>query len=173
MIYVLAYPRFAPSCAAQIAAFRARHEPQRAKLVPPHITLVFGAADAHLEAIRALVESVSRQTQPFTMSFDAWTSAFDPFEKAHKLFLLCGAGRAAVTALHTRLYDGPHRETLDRAHPFRPHMTIATYDTRAEIDHVEIPFAGDLPFCADLQALELVHLGGGRLTHLKRVPFSQ
>ena len=42
MIYALAYPVFDPSTARAIDAFRTAHEPERARLVAPHVTLVFG-----------------------------------------------------------------------------------------------------------------------------------
>ena len=59
MIYVLAYPVFEPNSAERICAFRAEHEPERANLVPPHITLVFGAAKEHLQTISGLVDMAS------------------------------------------------------------------------------------------------------------------
>ena len=62
MIYVLAYPVFEPMSAERINAFRAKHEPDRAKLVPPHVTLVFGVADEHLKTVSTLVDSVSAKT---------------------------------------------------------------------------------------------------------------
>ncbi|MEM7720712.1 MAG: 2'-5' RNA ligase family protein [Pseudomonadota bacterium] len=173
MIYVLAYPRFEQSCAEHIADFRAIHEPQRAKLVPPHITLVFGSAEKHLEAISHLVEAVSSQTKSFAVSFDDWAVEFDPFEKKHKMFLLCKKGSDEATSLHNRLYEGIHRAELDTAHPFKPHMTIATYNKRAEIEQVDVSFAGELPISAKLRALELVRVVEGKLKVVRTTPFSQ
>ncbi|MEM1302645.1 MAG: 2'-5' RNA ligase family protein, partial [Pseudomonadota bacterium] len=112
VIYVLAYPVFDPETAERLHAFRVRHEPDRAKLVAPHITLVFGVADAHLGALSDLLDTVSAQAQPVQVIFDRYVIEFDPFEGKHKLFLLCGAGSQRITALHTGLYDGDHRSEL-------------------------------------------------------------
>ncbi len=171
MIYVLACPEFAPDAAARIDAFRAVHEPVRAALVPPHVTLVFGVGVGHLEDLAALAETVSRRTKPFQIEFDACEIAFDPFEKAHKLFALCGAGSETVTDLHRQLYDGPHRASLSPEHPFKPHMTLATQDMRARIERIDLSTLGALPIRAALKALTLVRLEGDRLETLKTVPF--
>ena len=171
VIYVLAYPVFEASCARRIADFRAKHERQRAELVPPHVTLVFGVVDEHLQAVAQLVETATSQTQEFNVSFDDYVIEFDPFEKKYKIFLLCGAGSSKMTTLHNQLYEGTHRAELSSAHPFRSHMTIATYERRADIEQVDISRIGELPINGELRALELVQLIDGKLTTLKTVPF--
>lgn len=171
MIYVLAYPSFAPSCAQQIAEFRARHEPLRAALVPPHITLVFGVAEAYLPGIADLVEIATQHRCALSVSFDSYVIEFDPFEKKHKIFLLCGAGREDLTSLHTQLYDGPHRACLSTAHPFQPHMTVASYDRREDAERVDVRHAIKLPIRAQIEALRIVRFAGGELTTLKTAPF--
>ena len=93
MIYVLANPVFDTSSAERIASFRAKHEPQRAKLVPPHITLVFGVANNNLQTVSGLVEVISQQFSAFPISFDRHVTEYDPFEKKYKILLLCCAGR--------------------------------------------------------------------------------
>lgn len=171
MIYVLAYPEFEPSCAARIDAFRAQHEPERARLVRPHITLVFGSAEAHLGAITDLVDDVACAVTPLTVTFDATAIEFDPFEKTHKIFLLCGQGHEALTVLHECLYGGPHRAELDPKHPFRPHMTIGSFARREEIEAVDMSDVA-LPMQARITGLEVVRFAHGRLTPLKTVTFT-
>lgn len=171
VIYVLAYPSFEPSSTKWIADFRAIHEPQRAKLVPPHVTLVFGVTETHLQAVGDLVEVASNQTRAFRVSFDRSTIEFDPFEKKYKIFLLCGDGSGKVTSLHNRLYEGAHRSQLGTARPFKPHMTLATYDTRVDLEQVEPSIAARLPINAELRSLEMVRFADGKLTPLKTVSF--
>lgn len=171
MIYVLAYPEFEPACANQICGFRAEHEPERAQLVQPHITLVFGVQIKHLQTITELAETISRKTHAFPITFNTHTIEFDPFEQKYKIFLLCGEGRCALSALHNQLYDGEHRAELSSKHPFRPHMTIATCDGRAEIERVSVAQAGTLPIYGKLCALEIVRLSDGELSKVKTVPF--
>lgn len=173
MIYVLAYPEFDPTCANRIHDFRAKHEPHRAKLVPPHLTLVFGVKSKHLQIITELADAVSCQTQAFQITFDDYSIEFDPFEQKHKILLLCGKGRRNVTALHNQLYDGGHRAEFSASHPFRPHMTVATCDTSAQIEQINVSDAGPLPFHATLKALEVVQLSNGALSTIKKLPFSR
>lgn len=170
MIYVLAYPIFEPKAAARIGVFRGKHEPERARLVPPHITLVFGVTDGHLKTVSDLLDKVSCQTKAFSVFFERSVIEFDPFEKKHKLFLLCGEGRETITDLHNRLYTGAHRSQLSFEQPFDPHMTLASYDEREEADQIDVSALGDLPIKAQLTALELVRLENGCLTALKTVP---
>ena len=170
MIYVLAYPRFAPRVAEQIDRFRASHEPVRAKLVPPHITLVFGSKDVHLPVISQLAATVSKETRAFSISFESHLVEYDPFEEAHKIFLLCGRGRDQLTSLHEQLYRGAHSADLSAAHPFQPHMTVASYEKQLEAEQVDVAHAINLPISADIQALEIVRFVDGTLTNLKTVP---
>ena len=171
MIYVLAYPEFDQICASRIHDFRAKYEPHRAKLVPPHLTLVFGVKSEHLPIISELAEAVSRQTPAFHITFDNHAIEFDPFEKKHKIFLLCGKGSSNVTALHNQLYDGEHRAEFSATQPFRPHMTVATCDTSAQIERINVSHVGPIPLHATLRALEVVQLSNGALSTIKTLPF--
>lgn len=103
MIYVLAYPAFAPHIADRINAFRTQHEPKRAKLVPPHITLVFGVADAYLQIVSDLLDVATGQVNAFPVGFGSSIIEFDSFEKKHKLFLLCDEGRERIAVLQAAL----------------------------------------------------------------------
>lgn len=171
MIYVLGYPDFEPSLAARIDAFRLTHEPERAALVPPHVTLMFALPDAHEAAVVAQAQEISAQTHAFPIAFDESEIAFDPFEKKHKIFLHCGNGGAEIIALHEHLYAGDLRVERAEGHPFRPHMTIATHDTRAGIERVDVSELGALPIHGTLRALEVVRFSEGKLSSIKRVPF--
>ncbi len=171
VIYVLGYPDFEPLLAERIAAFREKHEPRRAKLVPPHLTLVFGVKEEHLQAVAKRVEDVSRQTQVFSIAFDATTVDFDPFEQKYKIFLLCGEGCEQISALHNQLYEADYRRELVSSPPFRPHMTIATYDKNEDIMRVDVSEAGSLPIYGRLRGLEIVRFADGTLETLKTVPF--
>ena len=88
MIYVLAYPRFEERLAAMIARFRAAHEPERAELVPPHVTLVFGSDPANRESISAACHAVADRTPELDVEFGGFEVSYDPFERRHKLMLI-------------------------------------------------------------------------------------
>ena len=163
MIYVLAYPSFAPATATRIARFRRANEPTRANLVAPHITLVFGVADKHAPDMITRCRDLAANTRAFTVTFASAQRVYDQFEKTHKLFLICGAGADTLTKLHNGLYTGPLQEEMDPDHPFRPHMTVATKSTCDEIDRLDPGLLGPLPITAQVNALALVEVTRGTL----------
>jgi len=122
MHYVLCYPKLEADDLARIEAFRRAHEPARAKLVPAHITLVFGVASISAEALAGRVTAVVRDSAPFAFAFDGMeVSAHEGGD--HNLFLRVGEGKDRLSALHEALYEGLER---GREIEFTPHMTIAT-----------------------------------------------
>jgi 2'-5' RNA ligase len=173
MIFVLAYPEFEPYIAAKIDQFRTIHEPERAKMVRPHITLVFGLADDTRKDVERQCHVVSGQTPEFDIKFDSHETSYDPFESNHKLVLRCGDGGHIVSALHDGLYDGPHRSGLRSDHVYRPHMTVATCSDRSDIERVNIADIGRLPIAGKVRALDLVQLETGSLTNLMSLPLQR
>ena len=171
MIYVLAYPEFEPNSARQINHFRSRHEPERAKLVPPHVTLVFGLKDRNPRDILTLCERVVENARRLTIEFTSSELAYDPFEHRHKLLLLCGKGGDALISLHNQIYDGLHRIELKPGIGYRPHMTVATHVDRAIIERLEVVEVGTFPISATINSLEMVELAHGNLNNLASIPF--
>ena len=167
MIYVLAYPEFRPSVAEGINWFRTAHEPERAKLVPAHITLVFGLRKAQPHEFLAFCEDVAKHASELSVEFTTSEIVYDPFEKAHKLFLLSSIGTCALTALHNQLYKGPHRAELNLNIPYRPHMTVATDEDRRIIELLDVSTIGTLPISGTISSLQVVERIDNRL-HLLR-----
>lgn len=162
MIYVLAYPEFEPSVADSINRFRSAREPERAKLVPAHVTLVFGLRNVHPQEFFKLCESVAKRASDVTVTFTASEIAYDPYENAYKLFLLSSTGSRALSALHQQLYEGPHRAELDTSIPYRPHMTIATDRDRTVLERLDVGAAGSYPITGKITALNVVeHIDTG------------
>jgi 2'-5' RNA ligase len=170
MIYVLAYPEFEPSVAGNIARFRHAHEPERAKLVEPHVTLVFGLRGVRPQEFVASCEKVAVGVPEIEVDFAATEIVHDPFEETYKLFLLNTTGRDDLTALHERLYDGPQRSELHPVIPFRPHMTVATHSDRAIIERLDAAAIGAFPIAGKIRALEIVELVERTLVRLRTIP---
>ncbi len=163
MIYVLAYPSFDTATAARVARFRLANEPTRANLVAPHVTLVFGVDDKHAPGMLTRCRDLAANTRAFTVTFASAQRVYDPFEKTHKLFLICGTGADTLTKLHNGLYTGPLLNEMDPDHPFRPHMTVATQSSGDEIDRLDPGLLGPLPITAQIDALALVKFTRGTL----------
>jgi 2'-5' RNA ligase len=169
MIYVLAYPEFEQGVAESINRFRTAHEPERAKLVPAHITLVFGLRKAQPQKFLVFCENVARHASELSVKFTASEIVYDPFEKAHKLFLLSSIGSRALTTLHKQLYSGPHRAQLNHDIPYRPHMTVATHEDRTIIEQLDVGTIGSLPISGTISALQVVEHIDNRLNLLRTI----
>jgi 2'-5' RNA ligase len=170
MIFVLAYPEFEPIVAGHIARFRSAYEPERAKLVRPHITLVFGLRNIDPLEFIASCEKIAERVSEISVNFEDTEIAHDPFEKTHKLFLVCSTGKDHLIALHERLYDGLHRSELHPTIPFRPHMTIATHSDRAMIERLDVAAIGNLPMSGKIHSLEVVDLVENTVLSLRTIP---
>lgn len=170
MIYVLAYPEFAPSTADALATFRAAHEPQRARLVPPHVTLVFGLRNFSAEAMADQCRRIASEARPFKVTFADGEFIHDPLENTHKIALPCVMGADELTMLHERLYDGPQRIELNPTIPYRPHMTIATNSERSVLETISTAVLGPFPLAAQITQLELVQVADGTLSNLSSFP---
>lgn len=72
-----------------------------------------------------------------------------------------------------RLVNFDARAEFSATHPFPPHMTIATCDTRAQIERLDVSNAGELPLRGVLRALEVVQSSDGVLSALKTLPFGR
>lgn len=170
MIYVLAYPEFDPYTARRINRFRTAHEPERAALVPPHVTLVFGLRNADAKAVIALCEKVARATSELRIDFADSKIVYDPYEKNNKIFLVCGNGKDSLKDWHNQLYDGPHRIELNSDISYEPHMTVATHDDRSVLENLDLAEIGTLPLVGTIRALQVVKLDDGTLRTLETVP---
>ncbi|MEJ8476420.1 2'-5' RNA ligase family protein [Roseibium algae] len=170
MIYVLAYPEFELSVAERINRFRSANEPERARLVPPHVTLVFGMRNPHPQDFLTHCEFVAGHVSELAVSFMAGDIVYDPFEKTHKLLLPISTGKRTLIALHQQLYDGTQSAKLNPEVPYRPHMTVATHKDRAIIERFDVATLGAFPLFGRIRKIEIVELSDNTLHPLRTIP---
>ena len=170
MIYVLAVPQFEPNVAVKIDRFRSVYEPERAKLVPPHVTLVFGLRDVRPQDLLAHCEAMARPLPQLAVDFTVSEVVYDPFEDVHKLCLLSAGGAQALTHLHHQLYDGPHRSQFNADISYRPHMTVATHKDRATVERLDVAELGVFPISGTIKAIEVFELVENALRSLGSIP---
>ena len=170
MIYVLAYPQFEPEISQSLAAFREVHEPNRAQLVDPHITLVFGLRNTPIENIESLCQRVASANSTISLEFSMVDFLYDPFEKTHKIALRCSIGASPLISLHEQLYDGPHQKELHPGIPYRPHMTIGANADAAKVESVDTAVIGDFPIKAIVKNLSIVSLVDDKLRSISSIP---
>lgn len=173
MIYVLTYPEFEANVAERIARFRSEHEPERAQLVPPHITLVFGLRNVRIPEFLLFCQRAAKRVSEFVTEFSTYEVTHDPFERTNKLILLGSTGGQTLFELHEQLYDGPHQAELHPDHPYRPHMTVATHSDQSVVEQLDVSEIGSFPITATIRALEVVVVAGNQLERLQTIPLGK
>ncbi|MCF3933091.1 2'-5' RNA ligase family protein [Acuticoccus sp. M5D2P5] len=170
MLFALLYPRFTAADRAAVDAMRAAHDPHRARLVDPHITLVFGVAEASPAPLLALAEQLAAETSRFAVTFDGFHVEADPRDRTRKVLLDAVEGRESVAALHEAFYEArPAAERL----PFTAHMTVATTMTdAAERAAISAAEALPRPIRGTVEAIAIERLADGRLTRLGAFPLA-
>ena len=169
MIYVLAYPLFDRRVSEALAAFRGLHEPARAQLVAPHVTLVFGVRNSSSEEISNICRRVAATTSVFSTKFSTSELSYDPFEKTHKISLLCAEGANLITSLHEKLYEGPHHDELHPDIPYRPHMTVGANADRSQLKNANTASIGHFPIKAEINSLSVLQLADGKLNAISSI----
>lgn len=168
-IYVLAYPHFDSDVMLSIERFRIANEPERAKLVPPHVTLVFGLKNIEREAFLDRCDQVSEGQVGIHVAFSEGNVVHDPFEKKFKLQLPCSDNAHQLRYLHQQLYDGRYQTQLDPNTRYEPHMTVATHENRERIEPLDQAEIGAFPLAGKINALEIVEFDGKALNHIRTV----
>jgi 2'-5' RNA ligase len=120
-----------PDVVADIERFRALHDPL-ARAIAAHVTLVFpfGSTLGTVQVAAHVRRAVARWP-PLPVRFEG----LGHFH-ADWVHLRVSLGRAAVTALHDRLYRGALAPFLRPELPYEPHLTIGRADDPLACDEV-------------------------------------
>ena len=164
MLYVLSYPVLARADHERIEAYRRAYEPERARLVPAHVTLVFGVRSIETRELASQVAALAWKKSAFEVIFDRAEQTKSP-GGVHNVFLLACEGALALETMHQELYAGPLGSELLPGIPFRAHMTVATAASADLIQPAmkDVPKLG-LPIRGLINALNIVSLENGILT---------
>ena len=164
---VVGYPQWKEADRSWIESVRARHDPQATR-IPAHVTLVFPAAVA-LDAIVAHVETVARRTEAIPLVLRAVLSVPDALAGGGHVFLVPDEGRAAITALHDRLYEGPLRAFLRADRPFVPHVTVGAAPDLARCEEIRQDVDSALrPIEGTIRSLDVVEITDGSIRPASR-----
>jgi 2'-5' RNA ligase len=168
MLYVLSYPVLTKADDERIETYRRIYEPERARFVHAHVTLVFGVRLIETKDLASQVAALTMQRSAFEVTFDRTEQAESP-GGVHNVFLLVGEGALALESMHQGLYTGSLSYELLPGMPFRAHMTVATAASRDLLQPAirDIPKLG-LPIRGLIHALNIVSLENGTLTDVGR-----
>ena len=169
MLYVLSYPVLAKADDERIEAYRRIYEPERARLVGAHVTLVFGVRSITTSDLASQVAALAMKRSAFEVTFDRAEQAESP-GAVHNVFLLAREGALDLKSMHQELYAGALSSELLPSMPFRAHMTVATAASR---DLLQPAIKGipklRLPIRGLISALNVVSLENGTLTDVGRL----
>ncbi|HUJ85311.1 MAG TPA: 2'-5' RNA ligase family protein [Burkholderiales bacterium] len=129
MLAAICIPRFPEEAAFWLQALRARHDPKYARLVPPHVTLVFPTDALPPARFVAHVISSVRAVKSGQVEF-LWAREFaDEGAHEHLVYLLPGIGADMFLQLHAKLYSGPLDARARCASAYLPHITLGRFSS--------------------------------------------
>jgi 2'-5' RNA ligase len=157
---IVGYPVLPDADRRWIESVRTQHDPQ-AGLIAAHFTLVFPAWVA-LDTIVDHAAAVARRTPPVAFVLREAVAVPDPFGTGGHVFLVPDEGRAAIAALHDRLYEGPLRAFLRDDAPFRPHLTVAAAPDPDRCEEIRREIAPALRATfGTIDGLDVLEIGDG------------
>jgi 2'-5' RNA ligase len=173
MLYVLSYPVLTKADNERIEAYRRAYEPERARLVRAHVTLVFGVRSIETNDLVSRVAALATKRSAFAVIFDRAEQTESP-GGVHNIFLLTSEGAFALETMHQELYAGSLGPELLPGMPFRAHMTVATASSPDLIQPAmkDVPKLG-LPIRGLINTLNVVLLENGTLADLGRFPLKR
>lgn len=131
---IVAYPNLDDDDRRSIEAFRARHDPQAAR-IEAHFTLVFPFDEKPTDLEREIA-SVASSAKRFEFVIPGVRVVPEGDEEPQYVFLVPEEGAAELVTLHDRLYAGSLASHL-RADPhFIPHITAAVASDRSEAEEL-------------------------------------
>ena len=114
-----------------IDAIRDRYDPL-AKLVRPHITIVFPfESEMSNEELSSVLDLRLREIAPFDIVLQGFSKHSDSF--GHTLFLNLEKGCESIKQIHDSLYANEFKP-FDLGYEYVPHITVGKLPTEEELD---------------------------------------
>lgn len=121
------FPEF--SNVQSINAIRSKYDPL-ARLIPPHVTLVFPfESDDSTEMLVEHVQESMTGVKPFRLVMTGVTGA-----EGEYLFLNVKVGNDQIIQLHDKMYTGLLKRYLYRALTYTPHLTVGRVKDRQRFE---------------------------------------
>lgn len=168
--YVVALPELSDEDREYVGELRARHDAAQHRLVPPHVTLVFGTEEITASAVFAHVVDAAAAFGPFECVFREALVVRDPLKATYDVFLVPEEGRDELDRLHDALYVGVLESELRPEIAYVPHMTVARFESLAEAQALAATIAAHgLPIRASIGRLDVLCGAGAGIVTAGRV----
>jgi hypothetical protein len=126
-VFVIAPLSLQPADAERVGLLRTSYDPN-AKVVPPHVTMVFGLDDGMESAVVRWARIQAGAFATASLRFTLATVARDYENSAWYLFLMPKQIPAMLIELHRRLNSGQLQNAPDV--PFDAHLTLGRFQER-------------------------------------------
>ncbi len=156
---IVAYPGLREADRQWIESFRAKHDPQSARLAV-QFTLVF-PVEATPRVLKAELEAAAASCRPISFAIRRTEAVRDAGGSGARVFLVPDEGRAEIAALHDRLYAGALSVHLRADIPFVPHITIGAAPDQPSGERLAEAFSfGARVVRGTIATLDVVDVGG-------------
>ncbi|MEM7253220.1 MAG: 2'-5' RNA ligase family protein [Pseudomonadota bacterium] len=171
--YALCYPTFSPEDGRLVEQFRRTFEPDRARLVGAHVTLVFGTGLVAPPELSRLVRRAIGTIPRFSTTLARVATDEDPISGSFKLYLVPSDGQAQFRSMYRRLHAGRLARDVRPNTPFAPHITIATSRIEADIAQARVEArALPLPMAATIDSVVIASLRDHILSEVDTIPLA-
>lgn len=168
---VVAFPRLEDTDRHWIESFRAKYDPQAAR-IKEHFTLVF-PVEASVDDLASEIVTIARLMRPFEFVIRRTDVVADVLSSTNYVFLVPDQGGAEIVALHDRLYAGVLRPHLRLDIPFIPHITVGSaQDSESALGLAQEIEARRQLLRGAVDALQLLDVGGTQVRSVATYDFS-
>jgi 2'-5' RNA ligase len=166
MFTVYCIPEFSRPDIERIQSVRAPHDPQ-AKLIGPHVTLVFPTLAATERRFIDHVTQVAGGVRAFRAAFRCAIVYKDSESPRTHAYLLPDDGNSQFVRLHHLLLTGPLERALKLDVPYVPHITLGAFD-RPEAAKSAVDAFNQQPFTlsGSVNTVTVARLEDGKLSTL-------
>lgn len=169
-LVVITYPVWSSQDRSRIDALRSEHDPLRAGVVDPHLTLVSPTASLQVDALQEHTRSHAEAFGPITLLLDRLDVVEDDSGAFFHTFLVPTIGYEQVVALHDALYRPPLDAELRRDIEYVPHVGVGTGARTAMIALAEQLRREGVTIPARLKELTIARYDGTKVHDLVTVP---
>lgn len=173
-LYTLAYPALTVVDRQFLNAFRGMHDQDRAQLVAPHFTLLFGSSALTERDYLQHVQAIAETSTPLRFCCRYAMLGADDQDDTAYVFLVPDEGWSGLSLLHDRLYTGAMTPLLRLDLPFVPHITIGSLKDRSAAKQLcDDLNARGICIEGEVNRLSVVASDGGALNNVASYPLQR
>lgn len=171
---VVAYPHMAKNDLAWIDEYRKKHDQIYYKVIPPHITFVFGISSLPLKQFTAEIKKQLEGIRQIHFELRLAVINRDLSGTFYHEFLVPETGYHAIATLHDKLYSGKLAEHWRFDIDYIPHLGIGNNKSPQSVkQRVDILNKKGIFIPGIIQMVDIIEYKEGIVTTLERIPLAE